>query len=169
MRVHLLMMLASVLIVACGDPGAVSAGASDPEVTPPATSDVAASAAAATVSVGSSDLGDILVDGDGRTLYLLTGDEQSASTCYEDCAENWPPLAGPAEAGDGADVSLLGDIERDDGTVQATYNNWPLYYFAGDAEAGDVKGQGVGGVWFVVDASGEPVKEGGGDEETTDY
>ena len=53
--------------------------------------------------------------------------------------------------------------------MQVTYNDWPLYYFAGDAQAGDTNGQGVGDVWFAVDASGNAIKSGGGDEGTNDY
>ena len=115
--------------------------------------------AAATVAIASTDLGEILVDGEGRTLYAFLNDEEGEATCYDDCAANWPPLEGPATAGDGVDSALLSTTERDDGTVQAVYGDWPLYYFAGDAAPGDVNGQGVGDVWFVVDATGEPIRE----------
>jgi predicted lipoprotein with Yx(FWY)xxD motif len=107
--------------------------------------------------VASSDLGDILVDGDGNTLYVFEPDAQGASTCYDSCEGNWPPLVGDVAAGDGVDGSLLGTAARTDGTDQVTYNGWPLYYFAHDAAPGDVNGQGVGDVWYVVSPAGDAV------------
>jgi predicted lipoprotein with Yx(FWY)xxD motif len=115
----------------------------------------------ATVTVADTDFGEILVDAEGRTLYLFTPDEQGPSTCTADCLANWPALAGPATAGEGVDESLLGTATRpDDGSEQATYNGWPLYYFAADPAPGDINGQGVGDVWFVIDAAGEAVPAG---------
>lgn len=117
-----------------------------------------ATAAAPTVAVSATDLGEILVDGEGRTLYLFLPDEQGDSTCYDDCAGNWPPLIGTAAPGEGADPALIGTVPRSDGSDQVTYGGWPLYYFAADTAAGDVNGQGVGDVWFVVSPGGEPVR-----------
>ena len=76
-----------------------------------------------------SDLGTILVDGEGMTLYLFTKDTQGdgKSTCEGPCLEAWPPLVGEPTAGTGADAAKLGSIVRTDGTTQATYNGWPLY------------------------------------------
>ena len=62
-----------------------------------------------------------------------------------------------AEVGEGLDESLVGTITRDDGTVQGTYNGWPLYYFSGDSAPGDVNGQGLNDVWWVIDASGTAI------------
>ncbi len=113
---------------------------------------------ASTVATADTDLGTILVDDEGNTLYLFMPDAQGASTCVDACAATWPALAGPAAAGDGVDDGLLGTADRpDDGSSQATYNGWPLYHFASDAAPGDTNGQGVGDVWFVVDADGNPV------------
>ncbi len=122
-----------------------------------ATSSETEAGGAATVAVAASDLGEILVDAEGRTLYLFLNDEQGDPTCNDDCAQAWPPLEGPGEAGEGAAADLLGTVEREDGTQQVTYNDWPLYYFANDQQPGDTNGQGVGDVWFVVDVTGEPV------------
>ena len=106
-----------------------------------------------------SDLGTILVDGDGLTLYLFVPDDQGPSTCEGDCLAAWPALAGPATAGEGADEALLGTAARaDDGTDQVTYNGWPLYYFAQDSAPGDVNGQGVGDNWYVVDPTGNAIQ-----------
>ena len=104
------------------------------------------------------DLGTFLVDGEGMTLYVFMPDAQGPSTCEDDCLAAWPALAGPATAGEGADESMLGTAARpDDGSEQVTYNGWPLYYFAQDAAPGDVNGQGVGDVWYVVDPTGNAI------------
>lgn len=117
-----------------------------------------------TVATTSSELGDILVDGDGRTLYVFDQDTEGESTCYDDCASNWPPVAGEPEAGEGVDTSLLGTTERRDGTLQVTYAGAPLYLFAGDAAAGDTNGQGVGDVWWVVAPDGQKIADSSGGE-----
>jgi predicted lipoprotein with Yx(FWY)xxD motif len=108
----------------------------------------------------SAEHGEILTDGEGRTLYLFTQDAGGASTCSGDCATAWPPFTveGEAMAGTGVDQALLGTITRDDGTTQVTYNGHPLYYYAEDINAGDTTGQGVGDVWYLVNAQGEQVE-----------
>ena len=104
------------------------------------------------------DLGTILVDASGRTLYLFTEDERKKSNCDGSCAEAWPPVLTSRDpsAGEGVTVEALGSITRDDGSSQVTYNGWPLYYFAGDEIPGDARGQDTGGVWFVVSVHGGP-------------
>lgn len=104
-------------------------------------------------------LGQILVDSEGNTLYLFLPDAQGDSTCYDTCAENWPPLLveGDAVVGEGLDSELVGTITRTDDSEQLTYGGWPLYTFVGDSEPGQTAGQGVNDVWFVVDAQGQGV------------
>lgn len=98
------------------------------------------------------DLGPILTDVRGMTLYRFTVDDRNVSQCYDQCAENWPPLL--IQEGDPvAPMDLEGTLDvitRNDGTQQVTYNGMPLYYFARDAEPGDTMGHGVNDVWFVV-------------------
>lgn len=118
---------------------------------------IAGAAAGSAIQVTSSDLGDILVDADGNTLYLFTPDSQGESTCYDQCATNWPPLIDEVTAGDGLDPALVGSTTRTDGSVQVTYNGWPLYYFAADTAPGDTNGQGINDVWFVVSPEGDAV------------
>ena len=113
--------------------------------------------AGAVIQVASTDLGDMVVDADGNSLYLFTPDEQGDSTCYDQCETNWPPLVGDVSAGEGLDAELLGSTTRTDGSEQVTYNGWPLYYFAGDAAPGETNGQGISGVWFVVSPAGDAV------------
>ena len=97
---------------------------------------------------------DHLTDAEGNSLYLFTVDTQDSGTsnCDPDCLEQWPIFTGPATAGEGVDAALMGEIAE---TGQVTYNGWPLYYFAGDTAPGDTNGQGLGDVWWLVDASGE--------------
>lgn len=114
-----------------------------------------------TVDLGKNDkLGSFLVDDKGMALYLFTKDTPNTSSCYGGCATAWPPLltTGAPVAGNGIDTAKLGTTKRTDGTTQVTYNGWPLYYYAKDKAAGDVTGQEVGGVWYVVSAAGEKVK-----------
>jgi predicted lipoprotein with Yx(FWY)xxD motif len=106
-----------------------------------------------------SSLGPIVVDADGRTLYSFEQDSDGIPTCYDACATSWPPFlaAEDSVAGDGLDSAALTEFERTDGTTQALYGGWPLYYFAGDSASGDTNGQGSGSVWWVVGADGEQI------------
>ena len=103
-------------------------------------------------------LGGYLTDQDGRTVYVFTKDTTSTSTCNGGCAQAWPPLEGVATAGAGVDGSLIGVGSRQDGSKQATYKNMPLYYWSGDTKAGDINGQNIQGVWFVISPSGDLIK-----------
>src|SRR5262245_32030216 len=113
----------------------------------------------ATVLVASTDLGDILTDADGMTIYFFANDEENTSNCEGDCLANWPAVqvVGEPEAGEGVDAEL-GTFERADGTIQLTVNGYPAYHFAGDAAAGDTNGQGVGDVWWVFGTDGAPIE-----------
>lgn len=115
----------------------------------------------AALGVADTDLGTILVDADGMSLYMFDPDEQGESTCYDDCAEAWPPLVVDDDdvTGEGVDESLVGTVERDDGATQVTYNDWPLYLWVDDEAPGDVTGQGVNDVWWVITPEGEPVRD----------
>lgn len=114
---------------------------------------------AATIETADSDLGTILVDDAGKTLYLFTQDRPGESLCIEECLEAWQVLEGEPTAGDGVDSSLLGSIEREDGTVQATYDDWPLYSYVDDFRPGDLAGQDVAEVWYVVSPEGGPITD----------
>jgi predicted lipoprotein with Yx(FWY)xxD motif len=111
----------------------------------------------ADLTLSSADLGDILVDAGGNTVYLFVPDSQGASTCYNDCEDAWPVVGELSAVGDGLDGELLGTTERNNGDTQATYNGWPLHYFSADSAPGDTKGQGVNNVWYVIDADGNAI------------
>lgn len=120
---------------------------------------------AATVNVAhDTTIGAFLTGEDGKTLYVLTKDTPGVSTCTGSCATAWPPFvldAGESAKG-GADVTgSFGTLSRADGTTQVTYKDAPLYYFSGDASAGEVNGQGLNGVWFVASPDGGANKGAG--------
>ena len=101
------------------------------------------------------DLGTILVDSQGMTLYDFHKDKGSQSACYGGCAAAWPPLLteGDPQAQGAADRSLLGTTKRKDGQVQVTYNGWPLYTYAGDSKPGEANGNDIsafGAQWYAL-------------------
>lgn len=115
----------------------------------------------AAVNVAQNDkLGKVLADGQGFTLYMFTKDTKDTSNCYDKCEVAWPPLlqVGAPTAGAGVDASKFGSAVRKDGSTQVTYNGMPLYYYDKDKAAGDVTGQGVGKVWYVVAPDGTTVQ-----------
>jgi predicted lipoprotein with Yx(FWY)xxD motif len=120
-----------------------------------------AAAAATSVQVADSPLGEILVDGDGNTLYGFTNDADGEPTCEADCAATWPAhvIEGEPAVGEGLDPAVFSVVDAVDGGTQLKAGKWPLYRFAGDSAPGDVNGQGSGGVWFVVAADGTLVQD----------
>lgn len=146
----------ALLVAACSAPGY----GSSPYAT--SSSPAASSNAASSVGLRNTPLGQILVDGNGRTLYLFEADKSAMSTCYGDCASVWPPLltGGSPVAGPGVNQSLLSTTTRTDGSVEVVYNGHPLYYFVSDKQAGDTTGQALssfGADWYVLSASGAKV------------
>jgi predicted lipoprotein with Yx(FWY)xxD motif len=116
----------------------------------------------ATINVSEHpDLGPILVDGEGMTLYIFTEDEPNQSNCDAECLERWPPLLtqGSPTLGDGVDPALVGSTELADGSSIVTYNEMPLYYWWRDEQPGDVDGQSVGDVWYVINPAGEMIQD----------
>lgn len=171
--VAVLAALLSVALSACGSSASSSSTTSTTAAAATSTS------AASTTSTGGAPspvyevrtgsvpgLGTVLVDGQGLTLYLFVPDRQSGnSTCYNACAQAWPPLLLPVGvtapvAGSGVQSALLGTTRRSDGTVQVTYNKWPLYLWVSDSEPGQATGQGLnnlGGLWYVLSPEGKAI------------
>jgi predicted lipoprotein with Yx(FWY)xxD motif len=138
------------LAAGCGSGGGATAATAPPKT---------ATGAVATVGVANASLGQILVDSQGRTLYLFKKDTGITSTCTGACAAAWPPLLvnGKPTAGSGARASLLGSTMRAEGKTQVTYNGHPLYLFAQDQKPGETNGQGVsafGAAWFALSGAG---------------
>lgn len=152
----------TMIAAACGSTSQSTAGVSPSPATasPVASPAATAAATAATIAVATNaTLGQILVDGNGMTIYLFVADTGKTSTCYNACAQYWPPVltTGAPKAGAGATASLLGTTTRTDGTVQVTYAGHPLYRFLTDKKPGDTTGQGLnlsGGLWYVMSAAG---------------
>jgi predicted lipoprotein with Yx(FWY)xxD motif len=108
--------------------------------------------------VANTGLGDVLVDRQGRTLYLFARDSGTVSACTGACAVNWPPLRvrGAPLVGSGATPSDVGRTALS----QLTYNGHPLYTFVNDKKPGDTNGEGIsafGGSWFAVSPAGAKV------------
>jgi predicted lipoprotein with Yx(FWY)xxD motif len=122
-----------------------------------------------TATVGAAtngSLGKILVDSQGRTLYLFQADKGTKSACTGACAVAWPPVraSGKPVAGSGITASKLGTTARSDGKPQVTYNGHPLYTFANDQKDGDTSGQGInafGGLWYVLSPAGTTITSSG--------
>lgn len=91
--------------------------------------------------------GKILVDEKGMTLYTFDKDAAGKSNCYDQCATNWPPLAAAAGAMADGDWSV---VDRTDGTKMWAYKGKPVYLWIKDTKAGDITGDGVGGVWHLA-------------------
>ncbi len=132
------------------------------------TAPTAAAAAAKKVELQKTELGKVLADGRGRTLYMFEKDKRGSkkSTCFGQCAAAWPPLTttGKPKAARGVSASKLGTIRRGHGVRQVTYNGWPLYRFQGDARARQTNGEGLtafGGRWNVLSAAGKKIEEAG--------
>jgi len=107
-------------------------------------------------------LGQILVDAQGRTLYLFAKDTGPASSCAGSCASWWPPVpvSGEPRAAGGATAASVGIIRGSGGSRQLSYAGHPLYYFVGDSKAGQARGEGLdqfGAKWFVLNPAGDAV------------
>lgn len=115
----------------------------------------------ADLAVATTDLGDIVVDGKGMTVYMFTKDVQGSgeSTCSGECADKWPSVIATSDEPvlDGV-TGEVGTIVGVNGEKQMTLDGWPLYYWVGDAAEGDTTGQAVGGVWWVLTPAGVPIE-----------
>jgi predicted lipoprotein with Yx(FWY)xxD motif len=145
-----------------GDPGTGGAATPPPSAVSasPSSEGTDDGAASTELEVEDSALGQIVVDGKGMTVYMFDKDTQGTTTsaCTGQCLENWPivPAGSGEPKADGVTGSLAA-IDTPDGGKQLTLNGWPLYYFAGDAAAGDTNGQGVNAVWWVLSPAGEKI------------
>jgi predicted lipoprotein with Yx(FWY)xxD motif len=96
-------------------------------------------------------LGSVMTDAEGKTLYFFTKDVKGASVCEGGCLTAWPVFYEETiKPADGLNASDFTTITRSDGSKQTAFKGWPLYYYAQDTKAGDVKGENVGKVWFVA-------------------
>lgn len=157
MNKHALPVLAvaALALAGCGSPGGSygaggSGGASTPASTPVATSGPA-------LSLASTDLGRVLVDSSGRTLYYYDKDTpgETTSACTGPCVGLWPAVPGDPHAKLGPGVhGTVGTVRTAAGGSQLTFDGHPLYTYASDQKAGDTYGQGYDGIWWVVGGDG---------------
>lgn len=157
----LVVLLALGLLAGCG-----SSSSSNSSTTSAGGSDSTSESGPETVKTADADMGTILVDGEGKTLYLFEQDTGPQSTCAGGCAGEWPPVTteGKPHGGDGVTASMLGTSKRSDGSVQVTYAGHPLYYFSGDTAPGQTNGQGLddfGAAWYVLGPSGKEITSDG--------
>jgi predicted lipoprotein with Yx(FWY)xxD motif len=170
-----LSLTALALIVAgCGGSSMTSSTSSSQTSKAPASTSGSSSGGAPTVSTASNpELGTIVVNSSGLTLYDFQKDNGAKSACYGSCAKIWPPLttSKPPQAGEGATASKLGTTKRTDGTTQVTYGGHPLYTYSADTSPGETNGNGItsfGGSWHALDSTGaEAAASSGGESEST--
>lgn len=147
----------ALMVAACGDDNGDTTTDTEPTTTTAEDgADEEASAQDPDVQVGETSLGNVLVNGEGRTLYAFTQDSDGAPTCTGDCAATWPALLVEAEpvVGEGIDPAVISTVDGAEGGTQVVADGQPLYTFSGDTAAGDVNGQELGGVWFAVGPDG---------------
>jgi predicted lipoprotein with Yx(FWY)xxD motif len=155
--------VSALVLAACGSSSKTKTSSSSPRSTAPGQSD-------ASITLSATDVGGfgtVLVNGEGRTLYLLTSEQGGKITCTDDngCTKVWPRTELPhgatrGIAGSGVEASLLGTASGASGELYLTYGGWPLYTYSGDLAPGMANGEGIvsfGGTWYVVGPAGNPV------------
>jgi predicted lipoprotein with Yx(FWY)xxD motif len=180
MKLHvgagLAVLALSAALTACGGSTGTAPATTSPAVTegsPPASATAPAASvtppsappesAAVDLMTATSSAGDIVVDAKGMSVYFFTKDvkDSGTSACTDACLAAWPPVTTAAETPQVEGVTgTVGTITTPDGAKQVTLNGLPLYYFAKDTKAGDILGQGVNGVWYLADPSGEMIRMG---------
>ncbi len=145
-----------VVLAACGSSGSK---AKTTATTTGSSATTTAAASGAAINAGQTSLGTVLVNAQGRTLYHFAKDTGTTIACTGQCASTWPPETVPSgqkpQAGPGV-TGTLTVLNRPEGTQQVAYDGQTLYTYSGDSKAGDTNGEGIGGVWHVVKASGAP-------------
>jgi predicted lipoprotein with Yx(FWY)xxD motif len=138
--------------------GGVYGGKGAAATTEPAAAGPSEGSATVTVAMV-PELGKVIVDSDGFTLYDFHKDKGTTSSCYGGCASVWPPLttgSAPKAAG-GVSASKLGTTTRKDGTTQVTFAGHPLYTYVEDSKPGEANGNDVdlfGAEWYALTPSG---------------
>ena len=156
----------AIVLIAAGCGGSASGGSYSSGPYGSAASAPTRGAASARVGVGSTQLGRVVVDSNGRTLYLFEKDRNRRSACYGPCATYWPPLLthGKPAARAGVKQSLLSTTRRAEGTQQVTYAGHPLYRYVGDRKPGQTTGEGsvlFGAGWDALSPNGKKIESDG--------
>jgi predicted lipoprotein with Yx(FWY)xxD motif len=167
-RLGALSLAAVFVLSSCGGGSSSSGGASGAGSTGGASSAGVKAASATTATVGlevhHTSLGNVLVNGQGMTVYMLTADKPGRSSCSTQCLSYWPPVPPVTKPGKLHGISAkVASTASMAGKSMATAGGWPLYTYVGDHGPGDTTGEGIrtfGGVWYAVSPSGQPVKAG---------
>lgn len=158
---HLAAVTLAVLALAgCAQSSSVPASTTAPHSSAQSSQQPAKQPASVDLKTGPTSLGTVVVDGRGRTVYYFDKDTANSgkSACNAGCDSAWPPVAATSVTPKVAGVTgKLGVITRDDGTKQVTVNGLPVYTYTPDTAIGDVTGQGVQGVWWVLKPNGDKV------------
>ncbi len=162
----------SVLIVVlaalagCGSSSTSSSTSSASTPAPAPSTTTTSSSGVGVLTANVSGLGEILVNGQGHTLYIFVPDKHARVTCVSTCAQLWPPLklaSGQKATGSGqVNSALLSSLPSPEGGQVATYAGWPLYTYVSDSTAGQATGQGIessGGLWYVIGPAGNVIKK----------
>lgn len=156
-------LLSALTVATCGL--AACGGTASPTSTPTSSAGSAPAASASptetptapgstTVSTGSTSLGTVLTTPQGLTLYYFTPEKGGVVACTGGCATTWPPLKASGTATKPSSVTgTLGTVALADGSMEVTYNGWPLHTYAADSAPGQTNGQGIGGKWFAATPS----------------
>ena len=157
----------AVLLSGCGGGTTTTPTSAAPATSAPAetatsapASSASASMSAAELSVAESKAGQIVVADQGLSVYFFTKDTKDSGTsaCTGECLVAWPPVTSTTATPTVNGVTgKVGTIPTADGKMQVTINGMPIYYYSKDQTAGDITGQGVGGVWYLVSPSGEMI------------
>lgn len=149
-----------------GGEGTTSEGSTREDTAAKKKSDVGGPVSPSSISITNlgGDLGRVLIDAEGHTLYYFEKDKGGKSACYGACAKAWPPLLaeGSQEARGGVSAAKMGTTERSDGSVQVTYAGWPLYTYTVDTAPGEANGTDVksfGATWYPLHPNGEKAGE----------
>ncbi|WP_163542877.1 hypothetical protein [Occultella kanbiaonis] len=157
----------STALVACSSPeGDDDPEAPDSETTEEATTEPAEEETDAgamgdvDLATAETSLGEVIVDGAGMTAYYFSNDvpDSGTSACEGECLVNWPPITTESETPTVEGVTAeVGTITAADGSLQVTVDGRPIYLFVGDAAPGDVNGQAVQDVWWVIAPDGTEI------------
>ncbi len=152
MRRSVVLITFAFLAAACANSGGETVGSADDSPSSP----VAAGPQPLTIAVDDAEIGPVLVDGDGRSLYVYLLDDATSTACDDVCRTTWTPVlvTGKLTLADGLDRSLFGRQALDDGSKQLTIDGQPVYRYVDDVEPGDQLGQGTDTLWFMVKPSG---------------
>ena len=151
-RLLSVLTLATGVLAACGGSASTSSSPTSSETpTPTAAVTPTATPGPTTVATGSTSLGTVLTTPQGLTLYYFTPEKGGVVACTGGCASTWPPLkANGAETKPSSVTGTLATVALSDGSMEVTYNGWPLHTYAGDSAVGQTNGQGVAGKWFAA-------------------